>query len=300
MSKLIRILCGFLTAIFVTTGVYAESTIISVNSFTQITALIEKNKDPHHLLLAVDDDDTLTMMPCPTPSNCQYLGGPSWWAWHSRLPKSSKERIWKTFPELLNIADFLYNSSKMVLDDPAIPTTLKTVSARGAHVIVVTDRGYRMAGATENQFTHDRILNAIEKSAVKTKQNHISYPGFYFPKKWGKDAPRHIAYLHGVLYVSGQNKGDMIKQLLTKTNETKEINAIIFVDDTLQNVKDVANAYKNNPAVDVIAVHFTRLAAHKAAFLKGKKAKKLQNTANKQWYAIRTSMRKNLPGFIFN
>lgn len=299
MMKMIRLLCLLLTTFLFATQTQAKSTIISANSFETVKQVILQQKDPHHLLLALDDDDTLTMLPCPSPSHCQYLGGPVWYTWQSKLPATSKERIWKTFPELLHIANFLYVSSKSVLVDPAIPDALHAASNQGAHIIVVTDRGYAMTGATEQEFTKDNIFKSIEKSAIETPGDHISYPGFYFPQKWGDHTPRRIAYLHGVLYVAGQNKGVMIQQLLAKTNQTKKIQTIIFVDDTLQNVKDVANAYKNNPHVNVISIHFTRLAAQKAAFLTGKNAKKLQATANQQWYAIRDAMKKNMIGFAF-
>jgi len=83
---------------------------------------------------------------------------------------------------------------------------------------------------------------------------------------------------------------------LSKTGNTKRIHDIIFVDDTMQNVTDVANAYAKDPAVHVISIHYIGLAAHKAAFLTGKNAKQLQSQANKQWYAIRDAMRKNLIG----
>src|SRR3569623_232893 len=77
---------------------FADSTVISANSFKEVQSLLQKAKNPHHVLLALDDDDTLTMMPCPSPSRCQYLGGPAWFNWQSSLPANSKDRIWKTFP----------------------------------------------------------------------------------------------------------------------------------------------------------------------------------------------------------
>jgi len=40
-----------------------------------------------------------------------------------------------------------------------------------------------------------------------------------------------------------------------------KIHNIIFVDDMMKNVKDVANAYKNDPEMHVIVIHFKRLAA---------------------------------------
>ncbi|OGT49460.1 MAG: hypothetical protein A3E82_00020 [Gammaproteobacteria bacterium RIFCSPHIGHO2_12_FULL_38_11] len=292
-----KFLCVILSLFLITSTVCAESQIISTDNFTTVKQLIEQNKHPHHLLLALDDDDTLTMMPCPSPSNCQYLGSPAWFSWQYNLPLNSKDRVWHQFPQLIAITSLIFDMSQMVLTDSKIPDTLKTADNRGVVTLVETARGYSQAGSTERQFSQNHILHYIEKDAIHTSKNHISYPGFYFPEPFNKSPVRRVAYLHGIYYVDGQNKGEMIKQLLEKTKQTKNIRTIIFVDDTNQNVIDVAHVYKNNPRVNVISVHYTRLAKNKAAFLTGKNAKKLQAIANARWYAIRDFLKKTLPGF---
>lgn len=292
-----------LLSFFFIQPIYANSTIISTNSFSTIKHLIKKNKDPHHLLLALDDDDTLTMMPCSGPlsqsKSCQYLGGPAWFEWQSKLPPSSKDRVWRTFSQLCAIDNFILSFSKMPIDDPQIPSTLKLADDLGVLTTVVTARDQHMINATETQFTQDRLLKLVKKDAIKTPEGHLSFPGFYFPKVWNNKAVRPIAYLHGVLYESGLNKGEMIKQFLNKTHETKAIKNIIFVDDTMQNVKDVAATFAHDPNVNVISVHFTRLSKHKADFLTGPHAKELQAIATKQWKNINSALKKNVLGYIF-
>lgn len=295
MKKIIMTLVFF----FFTTMTLADSTIVSMNSFKAVIHLLQKQKHPHHVLLALDDDDTLTMMPCPSSTHCQYLGGPAWFTWQSKLPVDSKDRIWKTFPQLLAIDNLMFTMSHMVMDDPAIPDALKTADQLGMPIVVASARGYDMMGATEVQFSEDHIFKLIEKNAIKTDDQHISYPGFYLPKSWNKKPVRPIAYVHGVLYLAGQNKGVMLQQFLSKTHQTQHIHTIIFVDDTMQNVKDVATAYAHDASVHVISIHYTRLANHKAAFLTGKNAKKLQQQANQQWFAIRNTMKNNLVGARF-
>lgn len=282
-----------------TTTAFAHSTIMSFSSFKDIQKLLFQQKDPKQVLLVLDDDDTLTMMPCPTPDHCQYLGGPAWFEWQSKLPKYSSDRIYHSFSQLLDINKLIFTISRMVVDDPAIPDTLKTVDKLGMHAIVASARGYDMMGATEVQLSQDHIFKLIEKNAIKTEGSHISYPGFYLPTTWNKKPTRPISYVHGTLYLAGQNKGIMLQQFLAKTGNTQRIHEIIFVDDTMQNVKEVANAYAKEASVNVISIHYTGLAAHKAAFLTGKNAKQLQAQANKQWYAIRDAMKKNLIGSDF-
>ncbi|MDP1573812.1 MAG: DUF2608 domain-containing protein [Coxiellaceae bacterium] len=275
---------------------FANSTIITANSFDVVNALIAKDKTPSNTLLALDDDDTLTAMPCDSSGNCQHLGGPSWYQWQSSLAEGSADRIWKNTGELLSINKLVFAMSSMPLTDPAIPSTLENANKLGVSTVMVTARGYDMISETENQLSQDHILSIIENGALKTPTNHISFPDYYYPTPWNGNSPRQIAYVNGGLYVAGQDKGVMIKQFLEKTEQTTRISNIIFVDDTYQNDVDVANAYKNDPNVNVVCVYYTRLSARKEAFLTGKDSAKLQAQANQEWFNIRNILSKNLVG----
>lgn len=306
MLKSLRICCLFFVTFFATHS-FAQSSIISVDSFTAIQQMIAGSAHPHHLLVALDDDDTLTMIPCApysvgTPAGtCQYLGGPAWFSWQESLAANNPARIWTTFDQLLNIQNALFATNAMPLDDPTIPDALKTAGQVGAHVIVASARGYDMSNATEAQFSQDGIMSTIESLAIHAKPHskHISFPGTYMPIPWSDKPVRAIAYEHGVLYLAGQNKGMMLQQFLKKTHEKHRIREIIFVDDTMQNVIDVANAYKNVRHINVICVHYTRLEAHKNALTAGKEAKALQATATTQWKNVDAAMKANMPGYLF-
>ena len=89
----------------------------------------------------------------------------------------------------------------------------------------------------------------------------------------------------------------MLQRFLQKMDKTYRISNIIFVDDTQQNVTDVADAYQHSN-VSVISAHYAGMDAHKAALTSGPEAKKLQATANREWVAIRESLHRNLPGFV--
>jgi len=298
MMKTIRILCLILSTFLISIQTYAYSTITSANSFRQVQQLILASKHPHHLLLVLDDDDTLTMIPCPNQKSiaqCQYLGGPAWFSWQMTLSPNDPQRV-GNFSRLLKIDALILNMSKMPLDDPSIPAALAAAHQVGAHIVVASARGYSMLGATETQLQQDGILNTIEKNALKTPSGHISFPGYYFPKILSDKKMRRIAYIDGVLYLSGQNKGVMLKLFLQKMHQTNNITQVIFVDDTFQNDKDMAAAYANNPKVKVTSIHFTRLSAHKAALTQGKNAKKFQLAATTQWNNLKRSMKNNLLG----
>ncbi len=304
MLKSLRLssLCLLFLTLLVSMPIFARSDVIELSSFSDVQQMIAMSRHPHHTLLALDDDDTLTMMPCKgghftrftKPTDCQYIGGPAWFSWQASLPKNSPDRIYKNFRQLLTINHFIFVSSMMPLTDPAIPDALRTADKMGMNIVVASARGYSDMGVSEKQFQQDGILNLIEKGAIKTPENHLGFPGFYFPTSWNGKPTRRIAYEHGILYLSGQNKGDMLKQFLAKTDKIHQITKIIFVDDTKQNDIDVAKAYANDPNVNVICVYFTRLKAHKEALTKGKYAKQLQQTANKEWYNIKAALDKNL------
>lgn len=273
---------------------FASVIIETAHNFSAVKNLILNDKDPQHTLLALDDDDTLTMMPCPSQTNCQYLGGPAWFTWQSGLPAGTSDRVYNNFNQLLDINNIIFGLSSMPIVESDIPAILQTAHDLKMPMVVTSARGYQMIAATEKQFSEDNILNVIEDSAVKTAKNKISYAGNYIPE----GATRPVAYENGILYLAGQNKGLMLEDFLAKTGQTNNIHEIIFVDDATKNVSDVANAFANNSAVDVISVHYTYLEKHKADFLTGRDSKKLQAAANAQWFGILTALKENLPGLF--
>jgi len=295
LKKIAFVLFLFLISISVAS---AKTIHISANSFTDIQKLIQKSPDPKHTLLVVDDDDTLTMMPCKSDGNCQYLGGPAWFAWQSGLAPNDSNRIWKTFPQLLKISNFLFAISKMPLDDTAIPAAFAEAANRGVRLVVETARSSENSNATERQFTEDRIFSLIKRDALKTSNGNIGFAGVYLPSNSDASPARMVSYINGIFYVAGQNKGVMLQGLLKKTKQEKNISEIIFVDDTPQNVTDVANAYKNNRDITAICVNYTKLDAHKNAFISGPNALKLQSEANMQWYKIRDNLKEQLLSFM--
>ena len=116
-------------------------------------------------------------------------------------------------------------------------------------------------------------------------------------KQWSSTPVRPIAYINGILYLSGQDKGVMLQQFLKKTKQKNNITEIIFADDDIQNAEDVANAFKNDRNINVISIHYTGMDAHKAAFLTGPNAAQLQAIENTRWYAIRSALKTQLPGY---
>lgn len=83
--------------ILISASTFAASKIIQSNTFETVRNLLKNEKSPKSTLLALDDDDTLTMMPCPNHNHCQYIGGPAWFKWQSHLPSNSPWQLLQRF-----------------------------------------------------------------------------------------------------------------------------------------------------------------------------------------------------------
>ncbi|HLD84384.1 MAG TPA: DUF2608 domain-containing protein, partial [Coxiellaceae bacterium] len=279
MKKAFSIFVFTALALFTHTS-FADSVIGSTDSFQSIQKMISSAAHPEHWLVVIDDDDTLTRMPCVSENHCQYLGGVAWFNWQAAMKPDNPARVARSFPDLVRVTDFLLSTHDAPLTESDIPATLTLAHQRGVHILVLTARGSELIPATERQFSQDGILSLVEKDAPQSPVGQISFAGDYLPAKIPElKTNRPIAYQDGILYVAGQNKGFMLKGFLEKMHDAKQFTHLVFLDDTFQNVKDVASVYKNTKNVQVISLHYLRMQKHKAAFLTGKNAKKLQAEA---------------------
>lgn len=301
-----------------TTPVWSKAELLPVDTFEEMKKIVEDLGEDSikHTLIVMDDDDTLTMMKChdpKSPEHCQYLGGPAWYAWQSSLvpplmnknglaPSKAEKKIAKQYrvadtqEKLLNISTLLLAMNDMPLTEKAIPDILGGLTKKGAKVLVLTARGVSNVSATERQFSLLRsfpaeegsFLSSIERHALVDKKSGIaSMAGPIIPSSC--QASRSIAYQQGVMYVSGQNKGHMLKCLLERTN-SRHIKNIVFIDDTLANAEDVFNSFEQSKTYNVKSLHYTLLFEHKLALTKESKnqsVNKYQKKAHKRWTAIK-------------
>ncbi|RED10643.1 DUF2608 domain-containing protein [Pontivivens insulae] len=259
-----------------------EASFSTAHSFEEIVEELtadDPGADLSNLLVVMDDDDTLTMMPCPvptSPSQCQYLGGPAWFSWQSDLNEMSNGgallpgQIAATDAQLYPISDLLLTLNNMDYADPSIPDALRQLTRMGAKLLVITARDTDVVSATQGQFDHLSIPN--EGSLLEMiSGNAPVWQASGVPSMAGTegagfcDITTPVAYQDGIVYATGQNKGEVLNCFLGKA-EVTSIDQIIFIDDTMANVQDVYNSFLDSPDYDVAAVHLTQLAAHKQAF----------------------------------
>jgi len=304
-TQLLKLLAIIMGAALLCSEAFASSTMISVQHFKELEQKVKEpgTKDFSNTLVVMDDDDTLTMMSCPdqTGTNtCQYLGGPAWFSWQKGLAKGSPYRVANSFEDLLKIGTLLFAINDMVYTEHDVPTVLNSLTESKARLLVLTARGPGNSSATARQFAdlpvaglkHMNFLELISHNSLIGNKSQInSIAGPYQPCNDSKDRP--VSYQQGIMYVAGQNKGEMLKCLLDST-ESSFIKHIFFIDDTLKNVEDVYDAFEDSKKYEVVAIHYLALKDHKNALTKGPMAKIYQDNAKSRWNKIKKTLGSEL------
>ncbi|MEM1302639.1 MAG: DUF2608 domain-containing protein [Pseudomonadota bacterium] len=298
--------CGLATAAASQPSVVATS----AGSFAEMAAMAVtmSGGDLASLLIVMDDDDTLTQVPCSDPSSaetCQYLGGPAWYSWQESLLGSGSEyQVAQTSDDLISISSMIFGMMDMAFTDPGIATELAGLADGGAKMLVLTARGGSDVSPTQRQFADLPSTVSGQSFAAFIKSNGLTSPLSGLPSvaspvdMQGPEASctsqRPVTYSDGVMYVAGQNKGTMLHCLLART-QSSGVQNIVFLDDTLANVTDVFTDFAGQTSgPNVLALHYTRLEAHKAALTVGDKADQLQATAAARWNTLDQALTSSL------
>jgi len=288
----------------VTAHAMAESSLPTADSFAVLQQKVAELSPEaiEQTLIVMDDDDTLMMMPCPDRKafeGCQYLGGPAWYSWQTGLfTKNSAFKVASNRDQLIEISALLLSVTNVDYTEKELPDLLQQLTGAGAKLLVLTDRGPNNVSATARQFKYHTLsggkyahfLDLIQQNALlgrDSAKTNIASP-FYCAA-----GSRPVSYQQGVMYGAGQNKGDMLYCLLEQT-QSETIKHIFFIDDILQNVIDVHQAFAADNPYQMTAMHYTRLQDHKAALTEGPRAAQLQKNAHQRWQAIKNILERNL------
>jgi hypothetical protein len=274
---------------------YADSVLVNAHNYSELQQQVESLKDPSHTLVVLDDDNTLTTLPCPDAKNlgtCQYLGGTAWGIWQGNLPSNSPLKVAPTNDQIYKINNLLFAMSQSVYTESDVPSVLQNLTNSGVKILIETARDPSMVTGTESQLSalktanNDSFLNFINQNALQNKEGGANAPGIYTP--CNDSSHRKVRYESGVYYLAGQNKGVMLNCLFQdlKLNANPAITHIVFMDDTPSNVNDVYQFFKTNPNYDVISINYHGMDAHRDAFLKGPMAAKYQKHATKVWHQL--------------
>ena len=170
-------------------------------------------------------------------------------------------------------------------------------------MLVLTARGSSNLSATAAQFSDlplskkerekQTFLEFISTNALQGKKSDLpSLASPFMPCSTAKGT-RPASYSEGVMYVAGQNKGDMLECLLKRT-KSSNIKNIIFIDDTLPNVKDVHRKFQKNKSYNVVSIWYTHLKKHKNDLTTGKNATRNKERAFRRWKSIEQDLHDEL------
>jgi hypothetical protein len=238
-------------ALLLSTGFAARaSELLATKDFADAAKAVEgyvSKYGAEHVLLVLDIDNTVMSMDSD-------LGSDHWFEWQNYLltnEPTSPHLVAKTFPGLLEAQGILYDRGKMHPTQPDEPQLIGNLQKLGAAAILLTSRGPEFQRATERE-----LKRCSYDFAVSALPVHDVPPGAYIPydpaqpeksgltpeeiKKYKLGPSRPVLYANGVFMTAGQHKGMLLLTLLNKS--TRDIKAIVYVDDNVRHVGAVFSA----------------------------------------------------------
>ena len=219
---------------------------------------------PENVLVVFDIDNTLLTMN-------QDLGSDGWFRWHNDdIGNLPKEQQMAAFYKLLRNQYVLYGLSDMAVTEPGVPNLLNGLEGAGYWVMALTARGPEVRDHTLRELRdagidfdhaprcggilcrrHGQISKKTVLAAAKAALSDEEIGNYAVVNKLNR-----VGYANGVMMVSGQHKGAMLRTFLAMTRDGP-FNAIVFVDDSKKNVDRVKEAFKGHPAIEIF--HYIRL-----------------------------------------
>lgn len=258
--------CRALLAVvlLVSLGLVARaSQLESTKDFADAAAAVDRyieNYGAEHVLLALDIDNTIMSMDGD-------LGSDHWFEWQNYLlnnEPNSPHLVSKTFSGLLKVQGILYERNHMHPTQPDEPELIGKLQKKGISAILVTSRGPEFRGPTERELK--RCSYNFAPTALPVRDNPDGTYLAFDPKspeksgltrseitKYKLTSPRPVEYVNGIFMTAGQHKGMMLLTLLKKS--TRDIKAIVYVDDNVHHVGSVFSAAVAR-SIDVASFHY--------------------------------------------
>lgn len=248
--------------------IYAIERVVT-DSIRQVLQLVDTKKTEvgiDNILVVFDFDNTLMAMN-------QDLGSDQWYNWQSGLLGKVKPQfaVAKTKEELFEVSYKLMALSKMHAVELDTVKVVQEIQKSKVKSIILTSRGPYFRNDTELEL--QRIGLNFKDSAIGPSNG---YAGVFKPV--GLEGARDISYMDGIIMGSGQNKGQILKLILDKTNS--QFKVIIFIDDSLKNIQNMENqSFKDT---QLYTFYYTYEES------KVKKFEKNKDKAIKSWKRLKT------------
>lgn len=191
------------------------------------------------VLVVYDIDNTLL-------TSSTALGSDQWYVWQeAMLDSDDPERITKVRKDLkclLDAQELLYFTRPMKLTDETVIWSVDSLRSEGFTQWVVTSRGPEVSALTFREFG----------------RGGLSFSNFYGDRKTGPEdfqmtgraGPVSLRMHDGVLFTSGFNKGEALREVLRRTGRSGDFSAIVFADDTPKHLPRMRDAFEKS-GIDV-------------------------------------------------
>lgn len=188
------------------------------------TSLLAKTTGIDSILVVLDIDNTLLAME-------QDLGSDQWYQWQKALAENEPCGRF-TVPDRFAVQGAIYHASAMRPTQPDAAEQVRALQDSGLRVIALTSRGtdYRLQTFRELR----RNGYDFRRSALAPR---AGWPENFTPSR----GTRPARYEDGVFLTSGQHKGDMLLDLLERS-ETPLPAVVVSVDDKRSNLDALTEA----------------------------------------------------------
>lgn len=254
------------------------------------TIIKQQNVKLKQTLVVFDIDDTLLTMTQP-------LGSVAWWDWQSKLLAQQPNDpllFGKTLAELIKTQGILFQLVKMELTDDYLLPFIDELTKQGSHLVALTARGMDYQNATMMQLKSNHL---IENEEIIFKMHGISLANHKTSAAGNFQCgtfKRAVAYVDGIMFLAGQDKGVALRCLLKSTKQ--KFSKIVFVDDTVSNNQAIERAFINDKDINVINILFSKEHPKQAQFLQSLEQ---QQQSYKQWQNIKQSLYANIAQPVF-
>lgn len=260
----------------------ASATKLSIDDYQSLLTLYQRQKNPQQTLLVFDIDDTLL-------TSTGYLGSTAFWDWQVDLLRHhahERELLSPTIMGLSDIEGFLLSRAHMVETDKHLSLLLQAAAKNNSSIISLTARTPEFYETTLKQLSIKPFENRAGKLLFNQRGITIDNKTSVAHQFNCRGFKRPVVYRHGVMFVSGQNKGVALQCILNKAH--KHYKHIIFVDDSLKNVENVEHSFEQQKRTQVTAVLYTKEHAKESRFMHSKRLKAI---AYEKWQHLKQSFK---------
>ena len=282
MNLITKITC--LSLLTLSCSVNAKSFKSETHKFQDVIKTVEIQNKAHqkeNVLIILDIDNNIL-------TSATDIGSDVWYQWQRGkldVKPTKEQKVACLFQDSIGL---LYELGTMRLTEKDVPKIISNWQESNT-VIALTSRSPLYRTATERELTRNNI--SFDVSSLKEK-------GMAESPVYREVIKRPSSYMKGVFMTTGQNKGDMIKYLLAKTNQT--FDSIIFVDDTEKNITNVYNAFENDKNVDVYTIHYTKVEDDRVAKSGSVLTQKQANKMASDWTEINKTLHSVFPARVNN